>query len=159
MTSLLVLVATTIFKALCFMSFAIGTCLVRLCRLSKWFLFNITLSFCSVISAAYFSTISASSSIEGYPTLIFSKNLSACASGNGYVPSCSMGFCVAKTKNGRSSLNVLFPTVTCFSCIASSKALCVFGVALLISSARTMFANTGPGWNLNCLFPEVSSII
>ena len=30
------------------------------------------------------------------------------------------------------------------SCIASSSALCVFGVARLISSARTMFAKIGP---------------
>ena len=28
---------------------------------------------------------------------------SSCASGSGYVPSCSIGFCVASTKNGRSS--------------------------------------------------------
>ena len=36
------------------------------------------------------------------------------------------------------------PTVTRCSCIASSSALCVFGVARLISSARTMFAKIGP---------------
>ena len=34
----------------------------------------------------------------------FNINLSTCASGRGYVPSCSMGFCVAITKNGSSSL-------------------------------------------------------
>ena len=37
-----------------------------------------------------------------------------------------------------------WPTVTRCSCIASSSALCVFGVARLISSARTMFAKIGP---------------
>jgi hypothetical protein len=31
------------------------------------------------------------------------------------------------------------------SCIASSSAACVFGGVRLISSASTMFANTGPG--------------
>ena len=37
-----------------------------------------------------------------------------------------------------------WPTVTRCSCIASSSALCVFGVARLISSASTMFAKIGP---------------
>src|SRR5660398_88659 len=46
-----------------------------------------------------------------------------------------------------------------FSCIASSMALCVFGDALLISSARTILANTGPSSNLYCFFPPISSII
>ena len=35
------------------------------------------------------------------------------------------------------------------SSITSSNADCVFGDARLISSAITMFANTGPGWNSN----------
>jgi hypothetical protein len=37
--------------------------------------------------------------------------------------------------------------VTLISCIASSRADCVFGVARLISSARTTLAKIGPGWN------------
>ena len=36
------------------------------------------------------------------------------------------------------------PTVTACSCIASSRADCVLGVARLTSSARTMFAKMGP---------------
>ena len=72
---------------------------------------------------------------------------SICASGRGYVPSCSIGFCVANTKNGSfSSLDTPI-TVTVCSCIASSSALCVFGVARLISSARMMLLKIGPGWN------------
>ncbi len=37
--------------------------------------------------------------------------------------------------------------MTCCSAIASSSADCVFGIARLISSTSTMFANTGPGRN------------
>ena len=40
-------------------------------------------------------------------------------------------------------------TVTDRSCIASSRADCVLGVARLISSARTRLAKTGPRWNSN----------
>ncbi len=40
-------------------------------------------------------------------------------------------------------------TVTDRSCIASSKADCVLGVARLISSASTRLANTGPRWKSN----------
>ena len=39
------------------------------------------------------------------------------------------------------------PTETLTSCIASSSADCVFGVARLISSASTTLAKIGPGWN------------
>ena len=39
------------------------------------------------------------------------------------------------------------PTVTACSCIASSSADWVLGVARLISSARTRLAKIGPGWN------------
>ena len=42
------------------------------------------------------------------------------------------------------------PTVTWYSCIASSSAACVFGGVRLISSARMMFAKTGPGMNRMC---------
>ncbi|MCY1241532.1 hypothetical protein D3C86_1337540 [compost metagenome] len=69
---------------------------------------------------------------------------STCASGKGYVPSCSTGFCVAKTKNGLSSLKVVSPIVTCFSCMASNSADCTFAGARLISSAKTKLAKIGP---------------
>ena len=71
--------------------------------------------------------------------------LSICASGSGYVPSCSIGFCVASTKNGSLSLRDTPITVTVCSCIASRSADCVFGVARLISSARIMLLKIGPG--------------
>ena len=77
-------------------------------------------------------------------------NRSTCASGSGYVPSCSIGFCVASTRNGSSSLNVVPPIVTCFSCIASSSAACTFAGARLISSARMMLAKIGPFFTMNC---------
>ncbi len=79
--------------------------------------------------------------------MMLNMNRSSCASGSGYVPSSSIGFCVAKTWNGSSSLYVLPCTVTRCSCIASSSADCVFGGVRLISSASTMFAKIGPGVN------------
>ncbi len=52
----------------------------------------------------------------------------------------------------------VFPaTVTDRSCIASSRADCVLGVARLISSARTRFANNGPRWNSNRRAPSAVS--
>ena len=75
---------------------------------------------------------------------------SSWASGSGYVPSCSIGFCVASTKNGEGRGYVWPATVTERSCIASSNADCVLGGVRLISSASTMFANNGPFMNLNC---------
>ena len=60
-----------------------------------------------------------------------------------------MGFCVAITKNGSSRAYVSVPTVTECSCIASSRADCVLGVARLISSARTIWAKIGPRRNWN----------
>ncbi len=79
---------------------------------------------------------------------------SSCASGSGYVPSCSIGFCVASTKNGDGSGCRRPPAVTCRSCIASSSAACVFGGVRLISSASTTFAKTGPGTKRNSRVPE-----
>ena len=46
------------------------------------------------------SMIRSSSSREGYPTLTLSMKRSTCASGSGYVPSCSIGFSVASTRKG-----------------------------------------------------------
>src|SRR6266508_4370166 len=76
-------------------------------------------------------------------------NRSSCASGSGYVPSYSIGFCVAITMNGRASSYETPSTVTCCSCMHSSKADCVFGEARLISSTRRRLAKTGPGLNWN----------
>ena len=60
---------------------------------------------------------------------------STCASGSGYVPSCSIGFCVAITRNGRGTGCVSPPIVTWRSCITSSSADCTLAGARLISSA------------------------
>ena len=64
-----------------------------------------------------------------------------------------MGFCVAITRNGRSSSCVVVPLVTVRSCMASSSADCVFGVARLISSASTRLAKIGPCWKRSDLRP------
>ena len=48
------------------------------------------------------------------------------------MPSCSMGFCVASTKNGSGNGVVSPATVTRCSCMAWSSAACVFGGARLI---------------------------
>src|SRR5690606_36852753 len=61
-----------------------------------------------------------------------------------------MGFCVAITMNGASTGCVNPSTVTRPSSMTSSSAAWVFGLARLISSASTTFANTGPAWNSNC---------
>jgi len=61
----------------------------------------------------------------------------------------SIGFIVAKTKNGFGSLCVVSPIVTWRSCMASSRALCTFAGALLISSAKTKLANIGPFLDTN----------
>src|SRR3954466_15413029 len=53
------------------------------------------------------------------------------------------------TMNGRASSCVCTSTVTCRSCMHSSRPDWVFGLALLISSTSTTFANTGPGRNSN----------
>ena len=63
------------------------------------------------------------------------------------MPSYSIGFWVASTRNGRASSWVWTSTVTLRSCMHSSRPDCVFGEARLISSTSTMFANTGPGRN------------
>ena len=51
--------------------------------------------------------------------------------------------------------------VTECSCIASNKAACVLGGVLLISSANTIWAKTGPFTKRNCFWPVtiLSSII
>src|SRR6185437_15138035 len=85
------------------------------------------------------------------------RKRSSCASGNGYVPSCSIGFCVASTKNG-SGRRIVWPlAVTLCSCIASSSAAWVRGGARLISSARTMLAKTGPRTKRKARPPDAES--
>ncbi len=74
----------------------------------------------------------------------FSRKRSICASGSGYVPSDSIGFCVAMTRNGAGTLCVSWPIVTCRSCITSSSADCTFAGARLISSASRKLQKTGP---------------
>ena len=75
------------------------------------------------------------------------RKRSSCASGSGYVPSYSIGFWVASTRNGRTSGRVTPSVVTWRSCIASSSAACVFGGARLISSARRRWVKIGPARN------------
>ena len=94
-------------------------------------------------------TISISSAMLGCPTSTFIRNRSRCASGSGYTPSDSIGFCVASTRNGRGSGYVVPPMLTCRSAITSSSADCTFAGARLISSASTRFANTGPSSTSN----------
>ena len=79
------------------------------------------------------------------------------------MPSISTGFCVATTRNGCGTGCGTPSTVTRRSSMTSSSADCVFGEARLISSAMTMLANTGPGWNskprlawLKIVTPETS---
>ena len=87
------------------------------------------------------------------------RKRSTWASGSGYVPSCSMGFCVARTRNGSGRGVVVSPTVTCLSCMASRSADCTLAGARLISSARTRFANTGPRRATNsCVFGLKTSV-
>ncbi len=75
------------------------------------------------------------------------RKRSSCASGSGKVPSYSIGFCVARTMNGSGRSRVTPSTVTRCSSIASRRADCVFGVARLISSASTIWAEIGPARN------------
>src|SRR5216683_4375778 len=77
------------------------------------------------------------------------KKRSSCASGSGNVPSSSIGFCVASTRNGRGSGRVSPSTLTWRSSMHSRSADCVRGVARLISSASTTWAKIGPGRNSN----------
>ena len=52
------------------------------------------------------SMISSSSSSDGYPSEVFRKKRSSCASGSGKVPSYSIGFSVARSRNGLGSRRV-----------------------------------------------------
>ena len=61
------------------------------------------------------------------------------------MPSYSIGFWVAITRNGSGSGCDSPSTDTWRSCIASSNADWVFGGVRLISSASSTLVNTGPG--------------
>ncbi len=65
------------------------------------------------------------------------------------MPSYSIGFDVATTWNGRGSGKPSPSTVTWPSAIASRSADWVFGDVRLISSARNIPVNTGPGRKTN----------
>src|SRR5688572_1923774 len=62
------------------------------------------------------------------------------------------------TKKGSPSLRSSPPAVTCFSCMASSMADWVLGVARLISSARIKCAKIGPRWNSKARLPASVSM-
>ncbi len=80
-------------------------------------------------------------------------NRSSCASGRAKVPSYSIGFWVAMTRNGSGIAWVMPSIVAWRSSIVSSRLDWVLGVARLISSARTTWLKIGPGRNSNsCVF-------
>ena len=78
-----------------------------------------------------------------------SRKRSSWASGSAYVPSCSIGFCVATTRNGRGRRYVVPSTVTWRSCMASSSAACVLAGARFTSSPSTRLPKIGPGRKRN----------
>ena len=53
---------------------------------------------------------------------------------------------------------MVVPLVTVCSCMASSSADCVLGVARLISSASTRLAKIGPGWKRSVLRAAVAGL-
>ena len=73
------------------------------------------------------------------------------------MPSCSSGFCVARTWKGLGTSCRVPATVTCCSCMACSSADCVRGEARLISSAISNCAKTGPGMNRKLRLPPGDS--
>ena len=77
------------------------------------------------------------------------------------MPSSSIGFCVASTKNGAGSRYKWPRTVQECSCMASSRADCVFGGVRLISSARIILPKIGPSTkvHLRCPVSKSSSIM
>ena len=85
----------------------------------------------------------------GIAERIRTRKRSSCASGSANVPSSSIGFCVASTRNGSGRGRLSPSTETCRSCMASSRADCVRGVARLISSTSRTFVKIGPGMNRN----------
>jgi len=85
--------------------------------------------------------ISRSLSRDGYPMPVRSRNRSSCDSGRGYVPWCSMGFCVASTMNGRGRLvRVVVHRYLRFVHGFEQRGLRFSASCGLISSASTMLA-------------------
>ena len=70
----------------------------------------------------------------------------------------SVGFWVARTKNGSGKACRSPPAVTACSCMTSSKAAWVLGVARLISSTRRRFLKTGPCSKRRVRWPRSSSL-
>ena len=69
---------------------------------------------------------------------------SICASGSGYVPSDSIGFCVAITRNGAGTGYVVWPIVTWRSCITSSSADCTLAGRAVDLVGEQEVAEHGP---------------
>src|ERR1035441_7493417 len=91
--------------------------------------------------------ISASALGDGTWTSSLRKKRSSWASGSGYVPSYSIGFWVATTRN-RPPRGIRWPSlVTWRSSIASRSAAWVLAGARLISSASSVSVKIGPGRN------------
>ena len=72
----------------------------RICRISGPSITRVTSTCDGCVVRSMMACIALSA---GYMTFSLKKNRSSCASGSGYVPSISSGFCVARTKNGWSS--------------------------------------------------------
>ncbi len=102
------------------------------------------------VRVPYCATIARSASSSGQPIAILNRNRSSCASGSGYTPCCSIGFCVATTVKRSDRCSVRPSMVMRRSCIASSSAACVLGGVRLISSASSSSQNTGPRVSANC---------
>ena len=143
------------------------SCILTFIAASRAFFNSSAVVTLSSVSSGSFSIylfkISTSSSLPGSPTVSFMMKRSSSASGSEKVPALSIGFCVATTKKGASSFKVSPSIVTCLSSIHSSRPACVRGVALFISSARSILVNTGPFLNtksfslrLNTLIPVIS---
>ena len=101
----------------------------------------------------------SSSSALGGAMLILSMKRSFCASGSGYVPSYSIGFCVAKTVKFAGNAYVSRSIVTSRSCIACNSADCVFAGARLISSASKNEVNTGPLISVNSFLCRLKMLV
>ena len=67
------------------------------------------------------------------------------ASGNAYVPSDSIGFWVAITRNGSGTRWVVSPIVTWCSCITSSSADCTFAGAVDLVREQEVAEHTARG--------------
>src|SRR6266851_4445888 len=141
---------------------AAGTCAIALRNLSTSSRVTTGCNLSSGVNECCSTTFFSSSS-EGYSTTTLKRNRSSCASGSGYVPSCSIGFWVAMTRKLEPSRWVRPSMVTVRSCIACSSAACVLGGVRLISSASSSSVKTGPllrtnwlVWKLNRLVPMTS---